>query len=767
MVTFSSIKNAAILSLPLVSAVLAGSSHSEFHKRQAGSIAVTGAGSGVEPRLELRTLAADKDAWNVFLLAMQRLMKRDHRQDDSWFAIAGIHGMPFEEWDGAKPVAGSGGKPPKVGYSIHSSPLFPAWHRPYIALIEQMLLEEVQNVVNSFSGSKRQRYADASKTMRFPYWDWALPPAGESVLPDVLATSEVTVDTESGERTIPNPLYQYSPFDPVGGGSFGQGSIWDEWENTYRYPAGQNNPTTSDNSQAAAKLDADLTSNRQSVYNVLSTCKDYGAVAADGVEDSNVACHNSLEGVHNGIHTAIGGGGHMAYNNYAAFDPIFHLHHCNVDRIFAIWQKLNPTSWIGESSIGEYGSFALKAKTRVNGDTPLSPFSSNTNGQFWTVNGVRDHESSFHYTYPELMDGQPPIQQLVNDMYGSDKVPKKSPLNPLGGPSSAAGSSPTASAKGSEASGAESSRTTNAPEGGASDAAAAASSKAAALSIRLGRSFTLDIPLPGINVPVPTPGAGSGSGSDAIPTPGSGSARGSSGNASQPTPGDLGSLLTPTGKKFDYKANIVSEKHGLDSSYSIYVFLDFGKVKGLANNSVGIGNKFSPNDNPVPFSSPKGASPNKDAGPDSKNSKEWIKLPSYVGSKGIFANAPNVASDHSKGHTGSMSSNLVAGSVPLTAALVGRVALGDLPDMQEHNVLPYLTKHLSWRVAKANGDHVENAKVPGLTVSAAHSKVIPAASGKSMPHYGSYHVTNSVTHGKAGGLQRGMEPDWWNMCGME
>ena len=129
MVFFSTLKNAAVLSLPLLSAVFAEESHSKFHKRQSGSIAIAGAGSGVEPRLEIRTLAADKDAWNVFLLAMQRLMKRDPKQDDSWYAIGGIHGMPFKEWDGAKSVGGSGGQPPQIGYCAHSSPLFPAWHR--------------------------------------------------------------------------------------------------------------------------------------------------------------------------------------------------------------------------------------------------------------------------------------------------------------------------------------------------------------------------------------------------------------------------------------------------------------------------------------------------------------------------------------------------------------------------------------------------------------------------------------------------------------
>jgi tyrosinase len=34
----------------------------------------------------------------------------------------------------------------------------------------------------------------------------------------------------------------------------------------------------------------------------------------------------------------------MSIVTYAAFDPIFMLHHTMVDRIFAMWQKLNPDS---------------------------------------------------------------------------------------------------------------------------------------------------------------------------------------------------------------------------------------------------------------------------------------------------------------------------------------------------------------------------------------------------------------------------------------
>lgn len=46
--------------------------------------------------------------------------------------VSGIHGMPHQSWGGVQPVAGN----EDTGYCTHSSVLFPAWHRPYMALYE-------------------------------------------------------------------------------------------------------------------------------------------------------------------------------------------------------------------------------------------------------------------------------------------------------------------------------------------------------------------------------------------------------------------------------------------------------------------------------------------------------------------------------------------------------------------------------------------------------------------------------------------------------
>ena len=45
---------------------------------------------------------------------------------------------------------------------------------------------------------------------------------------------------------------------------------------------------------------------------------------------------------HGAMHNAVGGGGWMSGFNTAALDPIFWLHHCNLDRLWEVWLNRDP-----------------------------------------------------------------------------------------------------------------------------------------------------------------------------------------------------------------------------------------------------------------------------------------------------------------------------------------------------------------------------------------------------------------------------------------
>lgn len=131
-------------------------------------------------------------------------------------SFLGIHGRPYQPFDGSNPTTGDA----QNGYCTHVSILFPVWHRTYLALFEQVLQGMIQQIAQLWpAGSARDQYVAAAANFRIPYWDWAMAhPAGESVLPDsVGGSATMIVDGPNGQQTIANPLYtyQFKPLDLV------------------------------------------------------------------------------------------------------------------------------------------------------------------------------------------------------------------------------------------------------------------------------------------------------------------------------------------------------------------------------------------------------------------------------------------------------------------------------------------------------------------------------------------------------------------------
>lgn len=190
-------------------------------KRQMSTFGITGVQSGrggdgdgsVPLRLEIRQLQQNADQWNLYLLALDRLQNVNQTELLSWYQLCGIHGRPYVAWDNVQATPGD----EQSGYCTHSSILFPTWHRPYLALYEQVVYSLMQQIVGEFqAGSDRDRYSTAATTFRIPYWDWAAaPPSGQSVLPaSVGGSATVQVTAPTGITTIKNPLFSYT-FRPL------------------------------------------------------------------------------------------------------------------------------------------------------------------------------------------------------------------------------------------------------------------------------------------------------------------------------------------------------------------------------------------------------------------------------------------------------------------------------------------------------------------------------------------------------------------------
>ncbi|KAI1466640.1 Di-copper centre-containing protein [Daldinia caldariorum] len=369
----------------------------------------------IQLRPDIRDLQKDEDKWNLYLLALSWMQFTDQESPFSWYQITGIHGAPALTWEDVDPTPGN----EHSGYCTHVSILFPPWHRPYLALYEQVLYNIVQFIASFYPPELQDRFQKAADTFRIPYWDWAaVPPKGDSVLPPGVGDSPfINVTGPNGVQTIANPLFSYV-FRPFNSSTFPD-FPYNTWRETKRAPRPINSANaTSNNTFVAHALDIHLPSFQQRLYNLFSHYPNYTTFSNEAwITGPNNGTYDSLESIHDAIHT-VGGGvyGHLAIIAYSGFDPLFWLHHTNVDRIFTMWQHLyNDTYVIPQAAV--YSSHTTSPGQLENSQTPLTPFFVNET-HFWTADMVRDHEV-FGYTYAEVANtSRAELVTTINKLYG-------------------------------------------------------------------------------------------------------------------------------------------------------------------------------------------------------------------------------------------------------------------------------------------------------------------------------------------------------------
>lgn len=120
--------------------------------------------TGVHPRREIHEFVADHRQFSLFVQALraslyrfihscthQRVRWAVHMQEmdpedpTSYYALAGIHGYPYQTWPASHSHSDDAGvdttknKTQWLGYCTHGTVLFPTWHRPYILALEASL----------------------------------------------------------------------------------------------------------------------------------------------------------------------------------------------------------------------------------------------------------------------------------------------------------------------------------------------------------------------------------------------------------------------------------------------------------------------------------------------------------------------------------------------------------------------------------------------------------------------------------------------------
>ncbi|TFK38852.1 tyrosinase [Crucibulum laeve] len=378
-------------------------------------LVITGATGGSPNRLEINDFVKQEQQFSLYVQALQYMYSHDSQDNiQSFFQLGGIHGLPYIPWDGS-----TGAKPfdPNQqwgGYCTHGSVLFPTWHRPYMMLYEQILNQRAQAIAATYTVNQ-DSWKKAAADLRQPYWDWArnaVPP------PEVISLQQVTITTPDGKRTaVTNPLVRYT-FHPIDR-SFP--APYSRWQVTHRQPNSTSSTTTDNITRLRSVLSNAQSDITTGTYSMLTRVHTWPAFSNHTVGDGG-STSNSLEAVHDNIHVYVGGNGHMSDPSVAAFDPIFFLHHANVDRMLSLWSAINPGVWVSAGD-SEDGTFTLQVDAPVDQTTALTPFW-NTQTSFWASSAVHD-SASLGYTYPEFngLDMgntaavQTAISQKVNQLY--------------------------------------------------------------------------------------------------------------------------------------------------------------------------------------------------------------------------------------------------------------------------------------------------------------------------------------------------------------
>lgn len=174
---------------------------------------------------------------------------------------------------------------------------------------------------------------------------------------------------------------------------------------------------SSDNRWVAQTLDNSLASIQQRLYGLFANAGNYSTWSNEAwIPDGSNTSLDSIESLHDTIHLACGGNfGHMAIIAYSSFDPVFFLHHANIDRLFAMWQVIYNESWL------EPMKAILPTRTINSGDnqtslTDLTPFYFNET-HFWNSDQVRNHKI-FGYSYADVVsENRSDVIAAINRLY--------------------------------------------------------------------------------------------------------------------------------------------------------------------------------------------------------------------------------------------------------------------------------------------------------------------------------------------------------------
>ncbi len=276
------------------------------------------------------------------------MQARELSDPSSWWFFAAIHGQYVNPPETSFPGWGFLPPPPPVPTSPlpsqsdqdqywdqcqHQSWYFPPWHRGYLLALEAQVRAEVINL-------------GGPATWALPYWNYFGPGQEYNIPP---AFTQQTLPDGS-----PNPLFVTARYGPDGDG------------NIYVPTAVAIQQHPNDPNFAYGPVTQDCMTNDLYTGSDPATPPPGFGGPDTGFSHAGGTSGNLENNPHNLVHVYVGGNapdgqtyGLMSDPGLAGLDPIFYLHHANIDRMWAAWNAMsnsNPIdpNWLnGPAAIGE------------------------------------------------------------------------------------------------------------------------------------------------------------------------------------------------------------------------------------------------------------------------------------------------------------------------------------------------------------------------------------------------------------------------------
>ncbi|KAG8423585.1 hypothetical protein J3458_000472 [Metarhizium acridum] len=358
---------------------------------------VTGAPAAANGNVPLRRNVNDLYSeggpqWDLYIRALASLQSMNASDPLGYFQISGIHGLPFIEWNrgGARNNDGWG------GYCPHGEALFLPWHRPFVLLFEQLLVEHAVGIASQYPARYRGQYMAAANNLRSPYWDWS----ADSNVPPCTVPERVSVNIPNGQNLrrieIRNPLSTYKYPREALDGEFGEFSKTPQMA---RCPDPGRYPDSANQELQDYRL-------KQATYDIFTTASNFHQFAVRG------RVHH-LEELHNDVHYSAACKGQFFDAELSGFEPLFMLHHTQVDRLWAYWQFIDPSQASFSGSYRGQSRFSTPQGTIINQDSPLQPFS-DRKLRYHTPRSVSSIKG-MGYTYEGLEHWRKSAAQLRQD----------------------------------------------------------------------------------------------------------------------------------------------------------------------------------------------------------------------------------------------------------------------------------------------------------------------------------------------------------------